>query len=674
MNTQDDLLQQYLQALEEGGDVEELARHLPGDQAELKHLLSMAAVLQDAPQPNRDAESSGRQDERVLAAIHQMAAVQQTASSNGHQTIRWTTADLRQTVSQLGGRIWPNRQESPGKPSWQFLPRFNLAGGLALLLIFAVGLWALSFGVFRSQPADVAVLDEVTGRVEVAASDSTGGWTALVQGDQVKAGQRLRTGPGASATLVFFEGSQTRLEPDTEITINSLSGRSEDDTLQVALIQHTGKSNHDVVPFRSDDARFVVHTASGTATVHGTSFRVTVDEAGQARWTVHQGEVLVNNAAGSLMLQAGQAAVASGGPVAAPVALLVPEAQAPPRLYFAPQNINLQGCEDNFTVTGNLANDDPPHGDAINVELGYEVQEGLDYVEEVTVEPSTWDLIAAGEQVSFTVGLTLNEDWATAPGGSQIDVRVYIAQEGNHPGNRAIHLALKLTQLCNQTPTPTASTTVTSTVTVTPTATITATVTVTGTATPTITVTPTITTTPTVTVTATPTVTVTPTITATPTITPTVTATPTPGGTDCTGADPHPHGTTLADLFDVPYEEIMGWFCSGFGFGEIVLAYSLSDQTGTPVEEIFAMRDDGLGWGQIKQQLDPADDDDDDGNGNGNSNGNGNGNGGGNGNGNGGGNGNGNSNGGGNGNGNGGGKGNGNGGNGNGNGNGGPPS
>lgn len=33
------------------------------------------------------------------------------------------------------------------------------------------------------------------------------------------------------------------------------------------------------------------------------------------------------------------------------------------------------------------------------------------------------------------------------------------------------------------------------------------------------------------------------------------------------------------------------------------LAYSLSVQTGTPVEQIFAMKSSGLGWGEIKKQL-----------------------------------------------------------------------
>jgi hypothetical protein len=58
----------------------------------------------------------------------------------------------------------------------------------------------------------------------------------------------------------------------------------------------------------------------------------------------------------------------------------------------------------------------------------------------------------------------------------------------------------------------------------------------------------------------------------------------------------------LAEKYNVPYEEIMGWFCQGFGFGEIDLAYSLSYMSGTPVAEIFAMKSGGMGWGEIKKR------------------------------------------------------------------------
>jgi hypothetical protein len=71
----------------------------------------------------------------------------------------------------------------------------------------------------------------------------------------------------------------------------------------------------------------------------------------------------------------------------------------------------------------------------------------------------------------------------------------------------------------------------------------------------------------------------------------------------CPSTVTHPQGTRLAERYDVPYDEIMEWFCNGFGFGEVNRAYSLSQKKSMSVEEVFALREDGLGWGQIKKQL-----------------------------------------------------------------------
>jgi hypothetical protein len=60
-----------------------------------------------------------------------------------------------------------------------------------------------------------------------------------------------------------------------------------------------------------------------------------------------------------------------------------------------------------------------------------------------------------------------------------------------------------------------------------------------------------------------------------------------------------PTAARLADLFDVPLLEILTWHCKGKGYGEITRAYLLAQRSTLTVEEIFAMRDDGEGWGDI---------------------------------------------------------------------------
>ena len=55
----------------------------------------------------------------------------------------------------------------------------------------------------------------------------------------------------------------------------------------------------------------------------------------------------------------------------------------------------------------------------------------------------------------------------------------------------------------------------------------------------------------------------------------------------------------LAERYEVSIDELEGWYCAGYGFGEIALAYEISLASATRVEEIFAMREEGLSWPEI---------------------------------------------------------------------------
>lgn len=241
-----------------------------------------------------------------------------------------------------------------------------------------------------------------------------------------------------------------------------------------------------------------------------------------------------------------------------------------PSLSFEPDELRASGCRTQFALDGTLFNKGSSPGDtAADVELGYEVMKGAEYVEEVALDPAGWATIAAGEQVGFTIDVRLNESWNSVPDGAEVKIRVYIAAESNRPGHHRTRVTATIIAQCGSTPTPSAAPPVTPTTTVTPTATVT------------------------------PAGTITPTTTITPTVTPT----PSAVITDCTGVNPHPTSTSLAERYQVTAEEIMGWFCDGLGFGEIDRGYGLSLETGKPVADIFAMRRSGLGWGQIRKQL-----------------------------------------------------------------------
>jgi hypothetical protein len=65
----------------------------------------------------------------------------------------------------------------------------------------------------------------------------------------------------------------------------------------------------------------------------------------------------------------------------------------------------------------------------------------------------------------------------------------------------------------------------------------------------------------------------------------------------------HPVGIFIAVYFHIPYTQVMQLHDEGLGFGEIARIYLTALVSGgalTP-EQILAMRQDGVGWGQIKK-------------------------------------------------------------------------
>jgi hypothetical protein len=228
-----------------------------------------------------------------------------------------------------------------------------------------------------------------------------------------------------------------------------------------------------------------------------------------------------------------------------------PDPEAKPNLFFSPDELFSAGCQDNFILTGNLFNaGNEPMDVAANVVIVASILRGAAYIDSIVLTPNTWESIPAGGQVEFLIQLNLDPDtWGGAPEDSEVKIRLFIAQETNRPDHHKTRLTITVGRDCQPNPT----------------------------------------------------------LSATPTppqafITPT-TPVNSPSDIYCTGAQPHPTGQTLAERYGVSYDVIMGWFCQGYGFGEIDLVYSLSQESGIPVEQIFAMRESGMGWGTIKQQL-----------------------------------------------------------------------
>jgi hypothetical protein len=89
----------------------------------------------------------------------------------------------------------------------------------------------------------------------------------------VQVGDRARTGPGAAARLVYFEGTSTELGPETGILIQRLE-RTAEGNLITRLFQAAGTTLNRVVRLADPAAHFEVETPAATALVRGTDLEV----------------------------------------------------------------------------------------------------------------------------------------------------------------------------------------------------------------------------------------------------------------------------------------------------------------------------------------------------------------------------------------------------------------
>jgi hypothetical protein len=68
----------------------------------------------------------------------------------------------------------------------------------------------------------------------------------------------------------------------------------------------------------------------------------------------------------------------------------------------------------------------------------------------------------------------------------------------------------------------------------------------------------------------------------------------------------HPVGTAIARYFNISYTQVMSWHAQGLGFGAIARAYLTAQASNgvlTP-EQVLALRQADVGWGQIKKDYD----------------------------------------------------------------------
>lgn len=178
---------------------------------------------------------------------------------------------------------------------------------LPLLLI----VFLITASVAQQQP--VAVVQALTGQVKVKRAGSTGADIVTV-GAVLGQGDLVNTGRDSKASLLFYDGSQVRLNAGTTIEIVASGATVENNRILIRLI--SGEIWAHLRP------GWGIQTPSATATVRGTTFDIIARQDNSVVLTTFIGQVAFFNAAGSVVVnEAEQSIVLPGAAPSKPVTI-----------------------------------------------------------------------------------------------------------------------------------------------------------------------------------------------------------------------------------------------------------------------------------------------------------------------------------------------------------------
>ena len=162
--------------------------------------------------------------------------------------------------------------------------------------------------------AQTAVIQNIKGVAEIQQPD--GSWAAVTTLGTLSAGQRVRTGKLSSAILVFYDGSQASLGAESELSIDQLNAQKPEDGFRtVVMTQWLGESEHEVA-FRNDGgSRYEVNTPAGSGIARGTKFQVIVTPNLLAHFVVSEGKVDVSNLNKVVSITPGQLSILAANSV-----------------------------------------------------------------------------------------------------------------------------------------------------------------------------------------------------------------------------------------------------------------------------------------------------------------------------------------------------------------------
>ena len=151
---------------------------------------------------------------------------------------------------------------------------------LCRILFFVPLILSLFLGIISCASKGMAftpltVLSIVGGNVEIQQPGTTS-WTDGKEGITLETGDKVKTDPGATATITFFDGSTIELNSSTEISLDELLSKSSTLPKTIKIGQTIGETSSSIVKMVDPASRYEVDTQAGVAAVGGSKMVVTV--------------------------------------------------------------------------------------------------------------------------------------------------------------------------------------------------------------------------------------------------------------------------------------------------------------------------------------------------------------------------------------------------------------
>ncbi len=169
------------------------------------------------------------------------------------------------------------------------------------------------------------ILDIISGEIKAMEQDGLS-WVKAEDGMQLEPGTRVRTMAGAHASIIFAQGTTSKLEPGTEVVIEKLENSSETQPYVIVLKQQAGRTWNQVVN-TDGDCDFKIDTSSADIIVHGTLFSTEIGESGETIVKTMEGRVSVSAEGEEVLVTSGEmTTVQSGEAPSSPT--LIPQARS----------------------------------------------------------------------------------------------------------------------------------------------------------------------------------------------------------------------------------------------------------------------------------------------------------------------------------------------------------